>query len=366
MRTVDPRRLESAARELGDAVLDPGVWPRIMEQISEAAGATGAALLQTDVRTPDIPRTASVDECFKYYFASGWQTHDTRAERSVPLLMRGQTVVTDQDIVTPEEMRRLDFYNQCALPFGLPWFAGIGLRAGPALWAMVIQRTAQQGPFAPAEARLLATLSDRLTEVATLSTAVGRVALVSATQALDRVGQPAVAVGRAGNVIEANSGSERFFDTELYIDKCGRLRARDARADAALHTLFDQLCVAPDTEQLKTAPIVVRSKDKASVIIRALPIPGAARVPFGGARALLTFALIEQTCGPDAQLISDVFGLTRAEAEVAAMVVQGKSLAAIADARGIARVTARNQIRTILAKTGTHRQSELVALLSRL
>ena len=41
-------------------------------------------------------------------------------------------------------------------------------------------------------------------------------------------------------------------------------------------------------------------------------------------------------------------------------------MAAIAHARGIARVTVRNQIKAIFAKTGTHRQSELVALLSRL
>jgi len=366
MRTVDPHRLASAAHELGDAVLDPGAWPRLMDRICEAAGATGAALLQTDIRTPDIPRTASVDECFRHYFATGWQTRDTRAERSVPLLMRGQTVVTDQDIVTPEEMRRLDFYNECALPFGLPWFAGIGLRAGPAVWAMVIQRTARQGSFSPAEARQLATLSDRLTEVATLSTAVGRVAISSATQALDRVGQPAVAVERAGLVIEANGSSEHIFDDDLNVDRGGRLCVRDARANASLQRLFDQLRVVSDIEPLPAAPIIVRREGRAPVVIRALPVPGSARVPFGGARALLTFSPIEPRRGPDPQFVSDVFGLTRAEAEVAVRVAEGKSLVAIADERGIARVTVRNQLKAIFLKTGTHRQSELGALLSRL
>jgi DNA-binding CsgD family transcriptional regulator len=33
---------------------------------------------------------------------------------------------------------------------------------------------------------------------------------------------------------------------------------------------------------------------------------------------------------------------------------------------GIARETARNQLKAVLAKTGTHRQSELVAMISRL
>jgi len=366
MRTVDPRKLARAARELGEASLDPSAWPRLMDRICEAAGATGAALLQTDVRTPDIPRTASVDECFNHYFATGWQTRDTRAERSVPLLMRGQTVVTDQDIVTPEEMRRLDFYNECALPFGLPWFAGIGLRAGPALWAMVIQRTARQGPFEPHEVRVLATLSDRLTEVATLSTALGRVALAGATQALDRVGQAAIAIDRFGAVVDANGAAEGLLDDHLYIDQCRRLCAPDRKAGALLQSLFEQLRLAPDDLPIAALPIVVRRGGKGPVVIRVLPVPGAASSPFGGARVLLTLTAIEPKPGPDASVISDVFGLTRAESDIAALVAQGRSLAAIADTRGIARVTVRNQLRTIFAKTRTHRQSELVALLSRL
>lgn len=263
-------------------------------------------------------------------------------------------------------MRSLPMYNEGIFPHGFHWFAAVGFFAGAALWGLSIQRGTKDEPFSPAEARLLATLSDRLTEVATLSTAVGRVALSSATQALDRVGQPAVAVDHLGDVVETNSGSERLFDSDFYIDRCGRLCALDARAGAALQRLFDRLRTAPDTEPVTTVPIVVRRKDKEPVVIRVLPIPGAARIPFGGARALLTFSPIELRNAPDTSLISDVFGLTRAEAEVAAMVVQGKSLAVIADERGIARVTVRNQMRTILAKTGTHRQSELVALLAKL
>jgi hypothetical protein len=71
MRRVAPRKLASTARELGDAVLDPSAGPRIMQQISEAAGGSGAVLLQSDVRTPDVPRTPSVDELIRAYFSEG-------------------------------------------------------------------------------------------------------------------------------------------------------------------------------------------------------------------------------------------------------------------------------------------------------
>ena len=39
---------------LGEAVVDPGRWPVLMEEICSAVGTTGAALLQSDIRTPDV------------------------------------------------------------------------------------------------------------------------------------------------------------------------------------------------------------------------------------------------------------------------------------------------------------------------
>ena len=114
MRTgeLDMRALARAADRLGEAALDPTQWPDLLEALSRATGSMGAALLQSDVRTADIPRTRSVDELFADYFAEGWHQHDLRAERGVPLLLRGQSVVTEEDIVTPDEMRLLPFYRE--------------------------------------------------------------------------------------------------------------------------------------------------------------------------------------------------------------------------------------------------------------
>jgi hypothetical protein len=76
MRMADPRKLARAARGLGDVPLDPSCWPRILEQISEAAGGTGAVLLQSDTRTSDVPHTPSVDALMRTYFADGWHLRD--------------------------------------------------------------------------------------------------------------------------------------------------------------------------------------------------------------------------------------------------------------------------------------------------
>jgi DNA-binding CsgD family transcriptional regulator len=257
--------------------------------------------------------------------------------------------VTDRDIFSYDELRAMPMYRQLSIPHGFQWFAAIGFFAGPALWGLSIQRGTKDEPFSPAEARLLAMLSDRLTEVATLSAAVGRVALTSATDALDCVGRPAIAIDCSGAVLEINKVASRVFDDHIYIDGHGRLCATDARVSACLQVLFDRLQATPDTEPTPAEPIVIRRGGKGPLIIHLLPIHGTARATFGGARILLTFSPIESTPSP-AQLISDVFGLTWAEAEVAVEVAQGKSLAAIAAERGIARVTVATKSRRFSRK----------------
>lgn len=58
--------------------------------------------------------------------------------------------------------------------------------------------------------------------------------------------------------------------------------------------------------------------------------------------------------------IGALYGLTRAEAEVAEHVASGMDTAAIAKARGTRIATARTQLKTLMAKLGASRQSDIV------
>jgi DNA-binding CsgD family transcriptional regulator len=336
-----------------------------MDGICRATGALGAALLQSDVRTPDVPVTESARDLFAFYFRHGWHKRDFRA-RGVPLILSGVPVFTDQDIATPEDMRTEPFYNECVFALGIHWSAVVGFRADSDYWALSLQRTTEQGPFEQEETRLLARLSPHLTSIATLSSAVGRIALSSSMNALGAVLQPAIAVDRLGSVLDANAAMEQLWDENIRVWN-KRLHLADPHARRRFEKLIQQLMTASDDAGLTgSEPIVVKRRERSPIVLRVLAVPSAARSPFLGARAILTFAPVEPRSRPAVSLLKTAFGLTPAEARVAAALAHGSTLQGVADELGISRETARDQLKSVFLKTDTHRQSQLVALLARL
>ncbi len=364
MGQIDFRLLELATSSLAKAIFDPTAWPEVMDEICKAVSATGAVLLQSDARTSDVPRTRSVDQMITFYFNNNWHTNDLRA-RGLPLLLSGESVFIDQDCATSEVMLHSPYYNDFVYRTGFEWFAGIGFHAGSALWVMAIQRSKGEGAFEAQDKQILRTLSRPLTETATLSRAVGQVSLSSMTNALDRVGQAALAVDRTGAVIDTNAAAQAQFDDSMRVHS-RRLIVQDKQAESDLERLNCQLRSTADFEALAPTPILIRRERKAPILLRILPINAAARSVFLGARALLTLTELCAKPGPDPLEISRAFGLSPAEARLASLIVGGLSPEEAANRLGISVITARNQIKAAMSKTGIHRQGGLVALLSRL
>src|ERR1700691_1002866 len=116
-----------------------------------------------------------------------------------------------------------------------------------------------------------------------------------------------------------------------------------------------------DTTALVGQPIIVQRLAKRPLIIRALPLDSAARGPFLGARALLVFTDWDHRNRPQIDMLSRTFGLSPSEAKLASLIAAGISPEQAAEELGIARETARNQLKDVFSKTFTHGQGELVA-----
>jgi DNA-binding CsgD family transcriptional regulator len=103
--------------------------------------------------------------------------------------------------------------------------------------------------------------------------------------------------------------------------------------------------------------------EKLPVIVRIWPFYGPAHQPGQDVRALLTLNALGPKPGPSAAILAKTFRLTPSEAKLACIIARGAPPDIAARELKISRETARNQLKSVFAKTNTHRQSELVALL---
>ena len=206
--------------------------------------------------------------------------------------------------------------------------------------------------------RILASFTRRLIEIAPSG---ARGSDTSPAAALNAMRLPAIALDQDGFVADVNAAAEAIFDTDVKI-KDRRLFVRDAAARALLKEAIDQLRTSPRLNPSTTDPIIVQRQDKLPVIVRIWPY-GAAHLPAQEVRALLTLNALGPKPGPPAAILARTFCLTPSEAKLACVIARGASPGIAAREFKISRETARNQLKSVFAKTNTHRQSELVALL---
>jgi DNA-binding CsgD family transcriptional regulator len=94
------------------------------------------------------------------------------------------------------------------------------------------------------------------------------------------------------------------------------------------------------------------------------PLVRSTRDPFASAVALIVEEPIQPRAAADPDTLSACFGLTSAEARTASAAGTGMAIDDIAALTRTGRETVRTHLKRVLAKTGTVRQAELVALLA--
>jgi DNA-binding CsgD family transcriptional regulator len=86
---------------------------------------------------------------------------------------------------------------------------------------------------------------------------------------------------------------------------------------------------------------------------------------FGAVEVILITVAPAPSGSVDAVLVASMFELTPAEAKLAVALVEGLDLQKIARSHNTALETVRSQLKAIFLKTGTRRQSDLIALVLR-
>nr|WP_246771089.1 helix-turn-helix transcriptional regulator [Aestuariivirga sp. YIM B02566] len=141
-----------------------------------------------------------------------------------------------------------------------------------------------------------------------------------------------------------------------------RIAILDHRANGQL---YEALGLIAAEQGVRSLPVIAPA-DSRPAVLHVVPIRRSAHDLFTRAAAILVLTKASDAALPASPLLRALFDLTPAEAAIAAHIATGKTVERIALADGKSIQTVRNQLKSVLKKTGCDRQVDLVRMLTRL
>ena len=352
-----------------DAALDPALWPRFLGAFAASYPGGQGAMYTVD------PRRASV---LLASWDPAWTArHNAHFHSTNPWLprMRARPAgVTNaaEDLMDPHDFRRTEYFNDFLRPQGIRTGVGatVARRGGRIVGVSVLYRSDRTED---ADMQRLQRLVPHLARAVDVNHALHDAAAAQAVAdaALDRLGQAAAVLDAEGRMALCNSRAGAFLcrGAGLRLRAGGQVEAPgQPGATATLHGLVRSAASGVAATDKPGGWMQIPRLDGAPVSVLVAPLPAAPDGPAGFLAGRQGMALMivfdpDEAAPVGESALRQRFGLTAAEARVAALLAGGKPPAAIAAALGLRPSTVRQSVKAVLAKTGTHSQVELLRAL---
>lgn len=351
--------------------VDPSAWPEAMTALADHLGGSRATITRFDVATSTGEQFAArADPAALAAYADYYHGVNVFARRKDPgAFLRGWRphVACESSVIPWEEYQASEFCNDYTLPQGYnaQLFVRIHLE-GQMATTLNIGRAPSRGRFQADDIREASRFLPHLVRAHRLGrTFAGAGAdLAALVHASDG---PMFVIDETGKVQLANAAAESLLRADRGLSvQGGRLCARAGEAGTNLQRLIFAATrsdaartagtmSAPDADGAR--PLAVKVQPLGLGAFPALGRPGLAAVSISDPEA--------QFDAPEDQLRA-VFGLTPAEARLAAAVFEGLTLPEAAERFGVSINTVRFQLARTFEKTGVARQAELVKMMMRL
>jgi DNA-binding CsgD family transcriptional regulator len=341
-----------------EAVVDPSLWAKVLGQISEQIEVAGGALMALDGREVRWVASEGSYELIETVVAGGWMEPGKNARAPKLQAMHYPGFVEERDVYSLEELDHLPMYTELLRPMGFGWAAGTLVNAASGdLLVFNFERRFTDGPVPRSAIRYLDDLRPHLARSSLLSSLLHLREAKVAVETLERVGMPAAVLSRSGRLLAGNNLIQSMIPAALQ-DHRDRLHFSSRNADRRLEEI---LAAGPEAGG-GSVPVAGEAGTQ-PLVLHFLPIAGAAHDVFRSSGWLLLMTAISRPGPTKSHTVGTLFDLTPAEARIATVFIDGGSPQEIAEGLGTSVETVRTHLKSILQKTGTHRQSELMRLL---
>ncbi|WP_442756617.1 helix-turn-helix transcriptional regulator [Methylocystis sp. JAN1] len=351
---------ESLVDNIYEAAADPDCWPRIMHDIGKVADAAGGAII---ARRADAwlgwRCSGALERGADAFFGGGGLARSQVPGRLLAFNRAG--FVADQEGFTEEEYRSDPVIQEWCGPIGIHHCTATAIRIPNGdLVVFQVKRRKGEPPFGRAELARLDALRPHLARAGLLAARWRLERLRSATEALAILGVPAAILDAEGRVLAANGLIEELTSHHVWMPR-DRIALVEPAADAMLRRAIADLR-SPAAASVRS--FASRGAGDRPVVMHLVPVTGHARDLFGGGLGVLAVTPLTRPAAPDAALVQSLFDLTPTEARVAGSLAEGLTLDQIAERHNVTMSTIRSQVKSVFAKTGANRQSQIVALLA--
>jgi len=368
---IDRRALD-AIDAVYEAALDESLWQSALQKLADATNSQAATFwLLNGSGPPRLPTFSFINfdpELIQEYL-DGMAEHDPTVQYL--LTHPGQAIVHDGLFISEREKDRHPYYDwhhrYTDMRFRLisQMSPAPGVQAGIAL-----HRTRKVGRFEQADVDQFAVLHRHIERALGFGFRLGSAGSMQqcCTELLDRNPAGIVLLGSSRRVVYANQAAERLCGEAdgLGLSGAGLSLAHRQDQDRLRGLIGQALSVHADNGLADDGLMPVRRPSGKRPYLL-LVSPMSKRYPtLTTLRPAVSILITDPETRIDVsrQRLRSAFGLTEAEAQLAAALVAGDDLQAAARRLDIQYATARARLAQIFVKTNTHRQSDLIHLIS--
>lgn len=342
-----------------EAAFLPEHWNLVLRQASELSQSASAQLFFFSENAP--PRGTTLENLRTLFdtFINGdmWKCSDSVQKMCA---LQPASFVCVDDFTSSREIQN-DPARIMLREFGIGAHlcSAIAMPTGE-LATFVFQKWTRDGGFTREAIDRLDGLRPHLARASLVSGRL-RVERAQATAcALEIMGLPAAVLSATGRVMAANAHLERM-DAALLPVAHGGLAIADRDADR----LFQEMMLRMQQRDATGGSIPLPSiAGTPAFVVHLLPLRRAAHDIFANADTLvLATPITPSALVPSASLLHALFDLTPTEARLASDLACGLTLSDCAIRQHVTVKSARTYLERIFRKTGTRRQSQLVAML---
>lgn len=355
-----------------EASIDASQWTAFLQALNTRLdGATSALHLQctNSCQTGHIMAAVGVDGASCQRYDEYYSSRNIWTIRGRHRLREG-AVLTGEEVCSNTDLERSEYYTDYLRPLGLYHaLASVPSADGDTSLILSTFRSKSRGAFERDMLALQQYLTPHLGKAARIhdrlvSAELERSAMQDALEQLptgvvlldDRL-RVLFASRVARRLAAARDGFELTREGPIAASKADTAKLR--RLIASAMTAFCQVgSLGGGSMKLR------RPSGNRALEVLITPLSGAANVAVPPrTTAILFISDPENRVATDLTMLGNLYGLTPAEARFASAMLQGRTVAEIADSSRITMNTARWTVKQILSKTGTRSQSQAVALM---